>query len=126
MARDGRLQSGQCVVVQGDELALQPRVLFQLAQDLAGQQQALLVEEDVALVHGTALVLHLEHGAARRADFAHDRTSMCAAICASDRRVSSLLGRPASSRQPSAMLCSSVRAASWLASVCSKAVPNCR
>src|ERR1019366_1088775 len=113
-------------IVQRDEVAPQPAVALQFAQDLAGQQQALLVEEDIALVHRAALVLHLDDNASGRVGVAHGRVSMWAAICASDRRVSSFLGRSASSFQPIAMLCSSVRASFWLTRVCSNAVPKAR
>ena len=53
------------------EFALQCRVAMQLAQHLARQEQALLVEERVALVHRTPLVLLLEDDAAGGGDVGH-------------------------------------------------------
>ena len=94
--------AASCAALQA---AFQFGMACQLAQHLAGQQQALLVQEDIALVHRPLLVLELEHGGAGGRGLAHFGPR-CAAICASDRRDSSPSGNPASSRQPMAMLCS--------------------
>src|SRR5580765_322077 len=126
MTQHRRAQGVERGFVQREERSPQAHVAPELGQDLAGQQQALLVEEDVALVHRPALVLHLDDDAAGRVDVAHGRLSMWAAICASERRVSSLLGSSASSFQPIAMLCSRLRASVWLTRFCSNAVPNAR
>ena len=66
MPRECRAQRGERRVPGGGEFAPQLRVARELAQHLAGEQQAFLVEEDVALLHRTALVLLLEDEAAGR------------------------------------------------------------
>ncbi len=71
MPRDRRLQRLDRDPVGGEQRAVEFGVMRELAQDFAGEQQAFLVQEDVALVHCTLLVLQFEHDGAGGARFTH-------------------------------------------------------
>ncbi len=72
-----RLQRFDRHPMRVEQDAVEFRVARELAQDFAGQQQAFLVQEDVALVHCALLVLQLEDDGAGGAGFAINGPHAC-------------------------------------------------